>query len=32
VQPVFGKELKETVKVEIEDIEKWLPVYKKFGL
>ncbi len=32
VQPIFGKELKETVKVEIEDIEKWLPVYKKFGL
>ncbi len=32
VQPVFGKELKETVKVEIEDIEKFLPVYKKFGL
>ena len=32
VQPIFGRELKETVKVEIEDIEEWLPVYKKFGL
>ncbi len=32
VQPIFGKDLKETVKAEIADIEKFLPVYKKFGL
>ena len=32
VQPLFGKELKESVKVEIEDIDKWVPIFKKYGL
>jgi tripartite-type tricarboxylate transporter receptor subunit TctC len=32
VQPLFGKDLKETVKVEIEEIGKSAPVFKKYGL
>jgi tripartite-type tricarboxylate transporter receptor subunit TctC len=32
VQPIYGKELKATVETEIDDIEKFLTVYKKFGL
>ena len=31
-QPLFGKELKEDLKISIEDIEKWIPVFKKYGL
>jgi tripartite-type tricarboxylate transporter receptor subunit TctC len=31
-QPIFGIELKEAVKVEIEDIDKWVPIFKKYGL
>ncbi len=32
VRPIYGKELKETVKEEIQDFEKWAPIYKKYGL
>ncbi|MFB3884934.1 MAG: Bug family tripartite tricarboxylate transporter substrate binding protein [Thermodesulfobacteriota bacterium] len=31
-QPIFGKELKGEIKSSIEDLQKWIPVFKKYGL